>query len=166
MLYLSTFLLSVFPSMDFLVEFHISSSYLNNSLIVVGGFISSVLISPISEELIFRGVILNRARIFLPTTIAVLVSALIFASLHPYGAIISAFIFGMCMAILYLKTNNILVPIFTHFLNNLFAELIVSLDGQNLLFTNDIVMSCVSILAIVSAFLIISSLIRELNNLK
>lgn len=166
MLYFANFILSVFPSINSLLTFSLTSSYLNNSLLAFGSFIGAVLVSPISEELIFRGVVLNRLRIFIPTVLAVLFSSLLFASLHGFGAIISAFVFAMCMAVLYLKTENIFVPIFAHFLNNLIAECIVFADSQQVLFTNNLVMGIISIFAIISAVLIISSLIKELNNLK
>lgn len=166
MLYLSNYILSVFPALDFLVEFHLSSAYLTNSLAFVGGLAASIFVSPVSEELIFRGVILNRLRMFLPTTVAVLVASLLFATLHTYGAIISAFVFGLCMAILYLKTGNLFVAVFAHFLNNLLAEAIVIADTSNLLFTNGGVMLCVSVLAAVSAVLILTSIVRELNSIK
>ena len=165
-LYLSNFILNAFPALDFLVNFHLSSIYLNNSLIAVGSFIATVFISPISEELIFRGVLLNRFKLVMPTLISVLVTSLFFASMHPFGSIISAFIFAICMAILYLKTDNIIVPIFAHFLNNLLAESIVIADTTNALFTNNIVVFIVSVLAIVSFALIIKSIFEELNKIK
>lgn len=164
-LYLSDFILNTFPSLDFLVNFHLSSIYLNNSLIAVGSFIATVFISPISEELIFRGVLLNRFKLIMPTLFSVLVTSLLFASMHPFGSIISAFIFAICMAILYLKTDNIMVPIFAHFLNNLLAESIVFADTTNVLFTNGIAIFAVSILAVVSFALIINSILKELNKI-
>lgn len=166
MLYLSNFVLDIFPAINSLLHFELSSLYLNNSLMVFAGFMGPVLISPISEELIFRGVLLNRLNILLPTILAVLLSSLLFAALHGFGSIISAFVFAICMAILYLKTENIFVPMFAHFLNNLFAEGIVIIDSPNMLFTNGIVMVIVSVLAIVSAIFIINSIRTELNNLK
>ena len=143
-----------------------ASLYLNASLVAVGGFIATVLISPISEELIFRGVIFNRLKLIMPTSISILVSSLLFASMHIYGSIIAAFIFAICMAILYVKTDNIAVPIFAHFLNNFLAESIVILDVNNVLFTNTPVILVISFLAIVSAILIVASIFDEWNNLK
>ncbi|MEE1134867.1 MAG: CPBP family intramembrane glutamic endopeptidase, partial [Methanobrevibacter sp.] len=70
-------------------------------------FLATIVVSPISEELIFRGVFLNRLKLIVPTTFAVLISSLLFASLHGFGSIFSAFIFAVCVAILYLKTDNI-----------------------------------------------------------
>lgn len=165
MLYLSNFILKLVPSLSFLVNFPVSSLCLGRSA-VIGSFIATVLVSPLSEELMFRGVALNRLRIFLPTVFAILVTSLLFAALHPYGSIISAFVFSLCMAVLYLKTDNIIVPIFAHFLNNLLAELIVVVDSQKMLFNNSLLISVVSFLAVISAILIVSSLINELNNIK
>ena len=127
--------------------------------------ISIVLISPIAEELIFRGVFLNKLRFIVPTIFAVLVSALLFASLHGFGSIISAFVFGICMALLYLKTDNILVPILAHFLNNLIGETIYHLDYQQLLFKNDFIMALMSILAIASFILILKFISSNLKNI-
>ena len=70
------------------------------------------------------------------------------------------------MAILYLKTDNICVPILAHFLNNLFAEIIRFSDFNNLLFTNVYVMAIVSIIAIVSAIIIFGSILKEWNKIK
>ncbi len=162
-LYLSNFILNAFPAFESFISLRFS---LNYSLIGVGSFIATVLISPISEELIFRGVLLNKLKAIVPTLFAILITSLLFASMHSYGSIISAFIFAICMAILYLKTDNILVPIFAHFLNNLIAESIVSVDTANVLFTDGSVVLTVSILAILSFCLIMFSIIKELNSIK
>lgn len=130
-----------------------------------GGLIATIIISPISEELIFRGVFLNRLRLAVPLTFAILISSLLFAALHSFGSIFSAFIFAICVAILYLKTDNIFVPMLAHFLNNLFAEIFVGLDTNNVLFTNDLVMGVMSVLAIVSFVLILISIVKELNTI-
>lgn len=166
MLYLADAIVGYFPDLNFLMEFYIPSMSLTSSLPVVGVFISTVIISPISEELIFRGVLLSKLRLFTPTIFAVLISSLLFGALHSFGSIFSAFVFGICMAILYLKTDNICVPILTHFLNNLFAEIIRFSDFNNLLFTDNYIISIVSILAIVSAIILFISMKTELNRIK
>lgn len=160
-LYLSNYLLNIFPNFSLFGNYHImSQSILSLSLI------STVFVSPIAEELIFRGVFINRFKLMVPPLFAVIISALFFASLHTYGSILSAFIFALCMSVLYLKTGNIFVAIFAHFLNNLIAETIVIIDSGKVLFTNGIVMSVISVLAIVSFVLISNSIIRELNKIK
>ena len=153
MLYLSNFILGIVPSFN-----------LFNS-VFAGSLIATILISPISEELIFRGVFLNRLQFIVPAVFAVLISSLLFAALHSFGSIFSAFIFGICIAILYLKTDNIFVAIFAHFLNNLFAEIIVFLDPNKILFTNNSVMMIMSILAIVSFALILVFIVDNLKKL-
>ncbi|WP_369693533.1 lysostaphin resistance A-like protein [Methanobrevibacter gottschalkii] len=151
LLYLSNFILKAFPFIRPLIS---SSVYINNSALVISGFIATVFISPISEELIFRGVLLNKLRLIVPLSFSIVISSLLFCILHSFGSMTAAFIFAVCMAILYLKTDNVLIPIFAHFLNNLIAEMIVVIDTGNVLFTNDGVMMIISILAIVCGILI------------
>lgn len=151
MLYLSNYILDIVPS------FNLFNSFLTGSLI------ATIFISPISEELIFRGVFLNRLQLIVPAVFAVLISSLLFAALHSFGSIFSAFIFGICIAILYLKTDNIFVVIFAHFLNNLFAEIIVVMDPNKILFTNSWVMMIMSILAVVSFVIILIFIIGQLK---
>ena len=150
-LYLSNYILDIVPSLNF--------SY----SLAGAGLIATVIVSPISEELIFRGVFLNRLKLAVPTLFAVLISSLLFASLHSFGSITSAFIFGLCMAILYLKTDNIFVAIFAHFLNNLIAEVLVIADSGRVLFTSEIVVFAVSVLAVISLVLILRFIFRELK---
>lgn len=166
MLYLTGALVEYFPVLNFFVGFYIPSMSLSGSLPFIGVFVSTLIVSPISEELVFRGVLLSQLRHFVPTTFAIIITSLLFGSLHSFGGIISAVVFGICMAILYLKTDNICVPILAHFLNNLFAEIIRFSDFNNLLFTNVYVMAIVSIIAIVSAIIIFGSILKEWNKIK
>ena len=55
---------------------------------------------------------------------------------------------------------------FAHFLNNLLAEIIVRADVNSLLFTNDVVIGAMSILAVISFVLLFKSIIPELNSIK
>lgn len=166
LLYLSMWLMECFPFLDFLVSFSIPSMSVIDYLPFVGTFFATVIVSPISEELIFRGVFLNRLKLFVPTAFAVLISSLLFGALHSFGGMLSAMVFGICMAILYLKTENICVPILAHFLNNLFAEIIRLADVNSILFTDDLVMAIVSLLAIVSAILLVNSISKEWIKIK
>lgn len=158
-LYLSDYLLALFPSLNSL-----PADMLFNSIVGLN-LLGTIFVSPISEELIFRGVFLNRLQLIVPSLFAVLISSLFFASLHSFGSITSAFIFGLSMAVLYLKTDNVMVPIFAHFLNNLIAEIIVNVDTGKILFTNPSVVMIMSLLALAS-FVMISFLIAdELKNI-
>jgi CAAX amino terminal protease family. len=128
------------------------------NLAFIGGLIGTVLISPISEEIIFRGIILNRLKLVVPVNVAILISSLCFGVLHGYGSIVSAFVFGLCMCILYIKTDNILVPVAAHIMNNFFAEALFYLDKDAILFNNDLIMITITVLAIISLYLILNSL--------
>ena len=160
MLYLSNYIIN-------LVHF---DSYLGffipvKSILGVLSLISIVFISPVAEELIFRGVFLNKLKFIIPTVFAILISSLLFASLHSFGSIFSAFLFGVCMALLYLKTENIFVPMLAHFLNNLIGESLYHIDYADLLFSNSIVMGIMSVLAIVSFIFILKFIHSKMKNI-
>ena len=110
------------PMLDFTPESMDSFTFLLEA-------ISSIIFAPILEELIFRGVLFNRLKIRTGVIAAMLISSTIFALGHEFGGIISAFLFGMCMCIIYLKTDNILMTMSIHFINNLVA---VFLEAGNL----------------------------------
>lgn len=85
---------------------------------------ASIIFAPLLEELMFRGVLFNRLKVRVGIIPAMLISSFIFGIGHDFGGMTSAFLFGMCMCILYLKTDNILVPMSVHFINNVVATLI------------------------------------------
>ncbi|MDZ4994628.1 CPBP family intramembrane metalloprotease [Clostridium perfringens] len=82
-----------------------------------------IILAPILEELMFRGVILNRLSKWFNITASIIISSILFGILHFEKVIIVAFIFGICMCVLYLKTQNIFVSIYVHICNNLVASL-------------------------------------------
>lgn len=161
MLYLSIFALENIPGFKAVISAHLFSIMALGSLAGIGGLLSTVLVSPICEELLFRGVFLNRLKLVVPTSFAIIITSILFGALHSYGSIISAVVFGVCMCVIYLKTKNILTCILAHFINNLLAELFVHIDSGNLIFTNNIFIIVFSILALVSLCLIIISLRQE-----
>ena len=100
-----------------------------DSSVVILDAIGAIIFAPIIEELVFRGVLFNRLKIRTGILPAMLISSFIFAIGHEVGGITSAFLFGMCMCIIYLKTDNILMTMSIHFINNLVA---VILEAGNL----------------------------------
>lgn len=85
-------------------------------------FFSLVVIAPIIEEVLFRGLLLRRWAKKWNLVKAIALSSIIFGALHsdPIGA--CAFGIGMC--ILYLRTQSLYVPIICHAANNFVAWLI------------------------------------------
>ncbi|MCX7708714.1 MAG: CPBP family intramembrane metalloprotease [Clostridia bacterium] len=82
-------------------------------------FLMGALLAPVVEELVFRGIMLKRFMIKWKVTTSVIVSSAIFGILH--FDLIGAFVFGLFMSILYLKTKSLVVPTLCHVLNNSLA---------------------------------------------
>ena len=91
--------------------------------------LSSGIIGPILEEMLFRYVFLNRLRNFFTTRNAILLSSLVFALLH--GNIITmiyAFIMGFIFAYVYVKYDNIKVSIMCHIGANTIVIFLISFN--------------------------------------
>lgn len=127
--------------------------------------IGSIIFAPLMEELIFRGVLFNRLKIRTGIIPAMIISSIIFGFGHDIGGITSAFLFGMCMCILYTKTDNILIPMSVHFLNNLTATVLVLTNIDMWARTMPWIIPCIIITAIGSVYLV-KYIIKESKKLK
>ncbi|WP_147623433.1 CPBP family intramembrane glutamic endopeptidase [Treponema denticola] len=90
--------------------------------------IATVIISPIFEEILYRGLMYNKLKEISNAFIAILISSILFAFLHipGYGFNIKMFslvLDGILLTYCYEKTDNIYVPIFVHSINNFFIFL-------------------------------------------
>ena len=91
-----------------------------------------VVMAPIVEELLFRGVLLQRWAVRWGIRPAILLSSLVFGSCHTSNPL-GFTLFGLVMALLYVSTRSLLIPIVCHMLNNALAEvLLVFNSGRNL----------------------------------
>lgn len=77
------------------------------------------ILAPVVEEFMFRGVLLKRMIGKTSVWGGILISSLLFGILHL--DIIGAFLFGVVASLLYLRTNNLLLPILLHIINNSLA---------------------------------------------
>jgi membrane protease YdiL (CAAX protease family) len=84
-----------------------------------GAFMKVAVVAPIVEELIFRGLILNGFRRNYNAVTAVFMSALLFALFHlnPWQ-FPATFVLGLLLGWIMLRTNNILLAILGHSINN------------------------------------------------
>ena len=114
--FFTAFLLSVIPIPEETIN-----SFNESSELLTGGpfaleFLSVVIITPIIEELIFRGLVFTRLARGMKPWLAVVLSAVIFGWTH--GHIISfiyAGLLGVCLALLMKRQNDsILAPILCH----------------------------------------------------
>ncbi len=93
--------------------------------------ISLAVIPAVCEELIFRGVIVNslkhKGHLF-----AIIFSSIMFSLFHfSPSQLIYPICFGLILAIVYLRTNNILFPILLHFINNALTLSIQYFSGSS-----------------------------------
>ncbi len=91
-------------------------------LIVLG------ILSPIVEEVLFRGLVYKRLKIYYEASIAAYISAIIFGIAH-FNLIqgLYAFIMGIIFAFVYEKYKSIFAPIIVH----LTANIVVVITGMN-----------------------------------
>ncbi len=78
----------------------------------------SVISAPLFEEYIFRGLVYKGFCQSLRPVLAVLVSALIFAMIHPPLAILPVFVMSVCAALSYRYSGLLYAPIIVHTLYN------------------------------------------------
>lgn len=106
-------------------DFSLNGSVLFNTFT----FISVVILAPIFEELIFRGMILNTLTKY-NKMFAIIVTSLLFGLLHlNITQAIPAFFMSLVLCYMYVQTDSILVTILAHAGNNLLALMSVYLDN-------------------------------------
>lgn len=116
------------------------------------------LISPIAEEIVFRGLVFNRMRRYYPTIAAVVVSGVLFGTYH--GNLVQG-IYGGCMGILlaytYERMQSFLIPCLFHAAANLTVYILTYAQTvyqglQDVIFT---VLGCITLLIVSAACIFI-----------
>ena len=122
-------LLSKFGLPDTSPDFSLNGSLLYNTFI----FISVVVLAPIFEELIFRGMILQTLSKY-NKMFAIVVTSLLFGLLHlNMTQAIPAFFMSLILCYMCLKTDSLLVTILAHAGNNFLA--LMSAYSNNIMIT-------------------------------
>jgi uncharacterized protein len=87
-----------------------------------------VIVAPIVEEMLFRGLLLQRWASKWGIRAGILASSLVFGCLHinPVGLTM----FGLMMAVIYIRSRQLWVTILAHSLNNAIAVLMSALGSQ------------------------------------
>lgn len=117
------FLYSIPTLNDGLYEY-LEEYLLNTSYIFI--FISTCIIAPIFEEILYRGVLLNGLLKKYNYKKAIIYSALIFGIAHmnlPQG--INAFFLGIIIGLAYYYTRSIYIGMVMHFVNNFLVNFVV-----------------------------------------
>jgi uncharacterized protein len=106
------------------------------------GILAVVVVAPIVEEIIFRGMILRGFLKHYSVKKSILLSALLFGIVHmnPWQ-FVTAFVAGIILGWWYVKTESIITTIFGHTLNNgmsfIIAAIGLSIPGYNAPYTTE-----------------------------
>lgn len=92
-------------------------------------FTFTVILAPIVEEIVFRGILLRRVSFKFGVRKGIIISSIVFAILHPGLGHIFSFIAGVIFSLIYLKYNNILISTITHMCYN-FLYFIVTVSSM------------------------------------
>lgn len=95
-----------------------------NPDVIIVYIIYSVILAPITEEILFRGMVLKNLSV-VNKKFAIIFSAVLFGLFHEnFPQMITATLIGILLAYVAIKSNSILIPIGLHMLNNLSMEII------------------------------------------
>lgn len=121
------------------------------------------LISPITEEIVFRGLLFNRMRRYYPVTAAIILSGVLFGVYH--GNLVQG-VYGTCMGILlaytYERMRSFLIPCLFHAVANLMVYTLAQNAGLHAKLFN--AAGCVILLTIsVICIFVIEKLRKRVN---
>ncbi len=87
--------------------------------------IHAVFVGAVLEELLFRGIILEHLRKVYSPKVSILASSFLFSIAHmQFDNFIGLFLFGCLFGYIYIRTNSLLLSIFSHSFLNLFLQFI------------------------------------------
>lgn len=97
----------------------------------VGTILVLLVVAPITEEILCRGIFLRGMLNRLPPWTAIVLSAAFFAIMHlnPWQAV-SAFVIGLVLGWVYMRTRSLALCMFVHALNNAVALYFMSMLGE------------------------------------
>lgn len=115
------------------------------ALPIWAGIILYGIVSPLAEEIVFRGIVYNRMHRQYGKWIAIIGSALLFGLYH--GNIVQAlygFMLGLLIAVLYEKYASFAVPVIIHSAANVFVYVVTSVTGvADMVMTWPVMLICI-----------------------
>lgn len=127
------------PSLQEIVRLYMDS---DSGGVLTLVFISSCIIAPFAEEVIYRGIVYRAMKGRFPVSVSIILSAAFFALIHMELSNLPALFFlGLALAWLFEKHGNLWPSIGLHFFNNFFANMallllkttdLVNLESLNL----------------------------------
>ena len=115
------------------------------ALPIWAGIILYGIVSPVAEEIVFRGIVYNRMHRQYGKWIAIIGSALLFGVYH--GNVVQAlygFILGVLIAVMYEKYGSFAVPVILHSAANIFVYVVTSITGvADMVMTWPVMLICI-----------------------
>jgi len=152
-------ILSIFPKTDFMlnameamVEMLSIRSLWDGVLIIF----SAVLVAGLSEEMLFRGIFQGTLEAKLNATIAVWISACLFAFIHvmPW-TILQILLFGLVLGYMAYKSGSILPGVIVHACNNLFSIILMNLgEDKTSWYASQVVVNPIFLIIAVAFFVL------------
>ncbi|MBO4477827.1 MAG: CPBP family intramembrane metalloprotease [Lachnospiraceae bacterium] len=119
------YFLNMFMPKEILNTFEETSEVLWNDDTSILSFVSVVLVAPLTEELMFRGLIYTRLRLMLKAPYTILITAFLFGLFHEnLLQFIYAFVIGLILAYMMEAYRNLWAPIMVHAAANLISWLL------------------------------------------
>ena len=163
LLFISIGLIGAIPSMFIMMTYdkHIMNIPMAETSYLMSIF--GIIVAPISEEFLYRGIILNQLKesgyLF-----SIVISSIYFGVMHGIG-FLHAFIIGLILGLAFILTGNIIWPIIIHFICNITTDLIGYLLLPLLPHMSYIVVSLIIGIILLVIFLIIIIKDKEIKEL-
>ena len=120
---------NIMTDIIYLISPSFANSFINDSTLIINSkidywmvFIILVILTPFTEEIVFRYVFFKRLSKKFNIYVGLIVSSIIFAAFTNGSGpeFIGFLLLGIINCILYVKYENILIPMFIYFVNNVF----------------------------------------------
>ena len=113
-----------------------------NKMVGSGGWamLLAVIVAPIMEEMLFRGIIQESLTLKYGPLAGVLIAATVFGVVHIIPAqAINAFFIGLILGYVYLQTRSLIPVIMIHAINNAIAYVAIMLGGEQMISTHGMI---------------------------
>ena len=130
---------------------------------IIFEFIAMVIIAPLLEEILFRGIIFARLREYMSVKVAIVISALIFGIIH--GNVVQgiyAFIIGICLAYIYERYNTLLAAVLFHMSANLMSVIMTEYEPVVRLISKALVYNIIGVVCLVMGIIMLISINRHI----
>ena len=127
----------------------------SNDMVIVR-IIAALIVAPIIEELVFRGILFFKLRVAIPRILAILISAVVFGIAH-FNLVqgIYATLLGIIFAIIFDRTGKLWTAIIAHMAANTFAFFAPGLRIFKMIETNSVYNNVFGIAALLFGFLLL-----------